>query len=616
MKSFTAIAAILLLMTLYRTGLSEGWTQFGGSARDFQLAEPFEMPRSNPTKRWQQQLGAGMSGVVECGGVVFTSYLIPFEDEEAAKPEHERTHREAIVAMNANNGRIVWKHVYDAGWIESQQAFGGRSRAPQATPAICGDRIVAIGFTGKIYCLDRTDGQVIWEKDAVEDFDAVPVQFGFSASPVPLGDKVVMLLGGKSGGGLVCLDLSSGDTIWNIPCGEASYATPVIWDRPEGRQIVITTRNRVVGVDATVGKPLWAYRLPGPGLTNVPTPLTVDDTGLVISGQGIKGTRRLEIERRHGRFVVAETWRSKEQFFYCNWVRKADYLLGCNGNLLLTLDVATGKTVGRYRGYNDANLLMFNAEALVFDGEGRLSTFHIADDGLRAVKRYAVLNERCWTPPTPVGNFLYCRGGDQLMCVQFNGGDPRAAVVSLPVRKKMLALNVSLPESGEPDVMQQIVTAFESGGPADAWKVYEMLRDRDPDAISYQQRRQLAKMADTEGLRDFAKRIEQHMAEDFPKEFAKANRKASTEITRGENGLLYVEFALRNAGFSTIQAVVKGPEKHPFGYGLPIRPFEPRIEKWPVGTKLHRTVLGVRRELLLTVDESFAGKTIDLNKKQ
>lgn len=612
MNIHALLTAAVVMLTVGPACLGQSWSQFGGPNGNFQVASTLALPRANPTKHWQQTLGPGMSGVVERDGAVFTSYLVPFNEDDIQKNEAERAHREAIIALDANDGSVRWKHTYEAGFIESQQAFGGRSRAPQATPAICGDRILAIGFTGIIHCLDRQTGDVVWTKNAIEDFGAVPVQFGFSASPVPFEDKVILLLGGKDGGGLVCLRLDDGSKIWNAPCNEASYATPIRWDRPDGTHLVFATRNRVVGVDAEQGRLVWEYGFPSKGMTNVPTPMPVDDTGIVISGQGIQGTSRLDIVQDGGGFDVREAWTSKTQFFYCNWVLRGAQLWGCDTKLLLAMDVKTGETLGRFRGYSDSNIVMFANEALLFDGKGNLSTARVSEAGFRVVAKYAVLNERCWTPPTPVGSSLFCRGGDQLLCVKFSGGDPRAAVVSMKVRKAALAFGSGKRTIEERDVLEQIVSEFEKAGASGAWKLYTQIREKDPDLISFRQRRELVKMAEAEKLHDFANRVEQHMVEDFPEEHAEANRSVSNETTRGKNGLLYVEFAVRNTGANTIQAEVKGPEKNPFGYGLPIRPSQRRIEKWPVGTKLYRTELGIKKEVLLTVEETFAGRTIDI----
>jgi outer membrane protein assembly factor BamB len=604
---------------------NDEWPQFGGSAGNYTFRNPIASDAHTPTKRWQTTLGEGMAGVVLKEGVVFTSFLVPYSNDDAKKPESERTHREAIVALDAENGKALWRHEYDAGWIESQQAFGGRSRAPQATPAVIGNRLTCIGFTGMMHCLDRKSGDVIWKKNAVEVFDSAPVQFGFSASPLPVGDKIIVLCGGKKGstrGGLVCLDANNGDLVWNVPCDEASYATPVLWNRPDGEQIVFVTRNRIVGVAANDGKMLWDYRLSGEGMTNVPTPLPIDDSGLLVSGQGIKGTQRINVVKSDDGFKVDEAWESNEQFFYCNWVRRGNVLWGNDGNLLMTIDLITGKTIGRFRGFNDANLLLAGDQLLVFHGDGHLSELHLTSDGATVKATFSVLDERCWTPPTPSERYLYCRGGDQLLCLDLVGGDEGAAVATTRIRKPALKFQTNdsrKTAESEQTPTQRILAAFNengSDGPKAAWRTYNQLRNEDPDSISFQQRQKLAEMANGEGLHDFAKLILQHAAEDFPELAAEASRTPSNEVTRSENGLVYLELAVRNPTEETIQAYVKGPSKHPFSYGLPIRAGQSRVEKWPVGTQLFRTVEGIRKDVLLTVKEEFSGKTIDVAQSQ
>jgi len=164
------------------------------------------------------------------------------------------------------------------------------------------------------------------------------------------------------------------------------------------------------------------------------------------------------------------------------------------------------------------------------------------------------------------------------------------------------------------DAAQQIVDSYEKDGAEAAWKLYSKLREDDPDALSYGQRQSLAEMASEVGLDEFAKLINLQAVEDFPKEARQlqAAINPSPKKRIAKNGLTYLQFSLRNTTGNTIQAEVSGPSKHPFGYGLPIRPNSPRLEDWPVGTKLYRTKLGRKADLLLTVEESFAGKIIDI----
>lgn len=601
---------------------STAWPQFGGPERNFQSPELFHVAAHNPTKVWQRTLGDGMSGVVTDGEACYTSYLVPISKEESELPESERSHREALVAMDCTDGKVQWVYEYDAGWIEEQQAFGGRKRAPQATPVIIGRSLIGIGFTGLMHSLDRETGKVLWKVDLFERFGGPRVQFGYSSSPVPFGEYVLVLAGGQRGG-LVCLDAATGKEIWNTPCKEASYATPIIWNRPDGRQIVFMTRNRVIGVNADNGSTLWEYRLPGEGLTNVPTPLAIDDVGLIISGQGVKGTRRLDIVREGSEYTAKEAWQSSAQYFYCNWVLCDETLIGCDGDLLLALDVQTGKTLGKFRGYRDTNLIRTATGILAFHGDGDLSTLEIRSNEFRVTGKYHVFEARCWTPPTLLSNHLWCRGDDQLIYLNLGGGDPRAAVVASKIRKPVLLLEPKLSLESEPsqqsstppDALQAILSAFESQGAERAWMVYNQWRDNDADSLSIEQRRRLVELAKAEGLDRFAKQIAEHLAADFPKELE--NEKAKTpsqKTTRGKNGLVYLELGVRNVTNTTIQAYVKGPGKHPFSYGLPLPVGRVRLENWPVGTKLYRTEAGVRKEVLLVVEKQMAGQVFDVPK--
>ena len=120
------------------------WSNFGGPNRDFTFDDQSIDNSHIPTKRWQRTLGQGMAGLIVEQETAYTSFLAPFADDDSKKPEHKRKHREVVIALNADNGETVWRHEYDAGWIEEQQAFGGRSRAPQATPTICGKYLVSV----------------------------------------------------------------------------------------------------------------------------------------------------------------------------------------------------------------------------------------------------------------------------------------------------------------------------------------------------------------------------------------------------------------------------------------------------------------------------------------
>ncbi|MEM9660447.1 MAG: PQQ-binding-like beta-propeller repeat protein, partial [Planctomycetota bacterium] len=331
-----------------------------------------------------------------------------------------------------------------------------------------------------MHCFDRASGEVLWQMDLIERFEAPPVQFGFSSSPMVHDGHVYLLAGGQKGG-LICLDPNRGDVLWNVPCQEASYATPVAIEVDGVPQIVFVTRNKIAGVARENGQSLWTYQLPERGLTNVPTPLPTGQRNLVVSGQGVGGTRELILREVEGEWQVDEGWRVSTQFFYCNWIERDGVIFGCNGKLLVAIDAKTGASRGRWRGFADANLVMRNEEILVLDGEGVLSQLQFAGDALAVATRTRVFSQRCWTPPSLRGDQLFCRSGADVCCVDFAADAPGEPLPSLRVRQTALALRGE-DRNKSPvgvDALEQIVDAFESGGVAGAERRYMEIRRRD-----------------------------------------------------------------------------------------------------------------------------------------
>ncbi len=76
-----------------------------------------------------------MSGIVATGDTLYTAYLQPHATEQQAA-ESPETHREVVVALDRKTGSVQWTHEYDAGWLDQQETFGGRLRAPRPRPQL------------------------------------------------------------------------------------------------------------------------------------------------------------------------------------------------------------------------------------------------------------------------------------------------------------------------------------------------------------------------------------------------------------------------------------------------------------------------------------------------
>ena len=79
--------------------------------------------------------------------------------------------------------------------------------------------------------------------DTLKEFNAKNLFFGVSTSPLIVGDKVVVMVGGK-GAGIVAFDARTGKTEWQATDDPASYASPVL----ANKQIVTLTGANLLGL--------------------------------------------------------------------------------------------------------------------------------------------------------------------------------------------------------------------------------------------------------------------------------------------------------------------------------------------------------------------------------
>src|SRR3982074_1274854 len=124
------------------------WLQWGGPNRNFQagaagLAD--RCPAAGPRVLWKRTLGEGYSSILVENGVLYTMYGRPGE--------------EITLAASAATGKTIWER---ANPVHFQNDAQERGNGPHATPLIVGDRMFAVGVTGRLECLDKKTGKLMW----------------------------------------------------------------------------------------------------------------------------------------------------------------------------------------------------------------------------------------------------------------------------------------------------------------------------------------------------------------------------------------------------------------------------------------------------------------------
>lgn len=472
-----------------------------------------------PAILWQQDVGEGRSQVVADGEYL---YVVSGAVTDAkAKPRKIRT---TIAAVNHTDGTVVWQYKIASVMLGGQETFSGAKPCPRATPLLQGGRLVAVTFSGQLVCVNASDGKVLWQSDLVNDAKADPVQFGFTSSVVadPMhSDRIWVVAAGKDAG-FYCLSAVDGSVIQKAECETFSYATPVLSKFGGILQWVVVTQNHVMGIAVIDGGQLWKYDMPKAGLTNVPTPLVLDDERLVMSGQGWEGTIAIQVTKTGKTWVTNKLWHSRPlQYFYTNWVKVSHQIgLGCTDKYLAAFDLQSGALLGRWRGFSDGNILNCNdGRYLILGGNGKLSLMKF---GMRrglpilsVESQFQLTDRRCWTPLSVTSGTLLARFDNQLLGFQMQSAGTETLKPIGGKARRLTIANPSGQSTGvDEDPVGQIFTVFETKGPQAAIQLYSQMRSS--GLLNVDSRIALVEAARDAGVGEIGDRILQESLSDFP----------------------------------------------------------------------------------------------------
>ena len=113
--------------------------------------------------------------------------------------------------LDAQTGQTLWEHGYPAivkkkDIDETHMKYG---LGPQSTPLLVRNHLYTIGWTGRMHCLDKKNGRVVWLHDLIEEFGGTVMGRGYSCSPIHYKDKVIVPVGG-AGHAIMALDQRTG----------------------------------------------------------------------------------------------------------------------------------------------------------------------------------------------------------------------------------------------------------------------------------------------------------------------------------------------------------------------------------------------------------------------
>jgi len=403
------VATILTASLVCTVAGAADWPQWLGAKRDGGTSESVEPWTQAPKTIWTAKVGIGFSTPVVAAGRVFVHARVNGQE------------REEMIAFDAKTGKELWKTGYDR-----TQYISVLNTGPQATPAVAGGRVYAFGITGVLSCFEAESGKLVWQVDTFPKFKAALPQFGVCCSPVVVGNRVVVAVGGK-GSSVVAFDTKTGEVAWQALDERANTSSPILF-AAKGRpvpDIVFMTTLRVVGLDALDGSVNWEHPLPFQPSGTAPTPILSGD--LVVTSTMQNGTTgiRLKVDEK----VTCEmAWQGKNlSGYFSNGVAAGAKLYLVTNTLkplpradLACVDLATGKPLWKKEAvgyFHFAMVRTANGKLLLLDDSGKLKLLDAETAEYRELCSAKVCEGTLIAPAFSDG-CLYARDADKVVCVR------------------------------------------------------------------------------------------------------------------------------------------------------------------------------------------------------
>jgi outer membrane protein assembly factor BamB len=362
----------------------DDWPHWGGPARTGVSRETGWSVKGKSEPLWRAHVGLGYSSFAVVGKRLFTlGYDADME-------------LDVVYCFDADTGEELWTHAYPSKIWDLYHGGGTLT-----TPAVDGDNVYVSEREGQLQCLRASDGEVLWTKNATKEFELGVPQWGFAASPVVLGDHLIL-----NYGRVFAFDKKSGADLWSTKksYGDA-YSTPVdfqLGGKPTlavfgGKGLVLLSRADGAELSFTP----WETRYD----INAAAPLVFDQRVFISSGYD-HGCALVDVGGDKPK-VVWESKVMRNQMSGC--VPWEGHLYGFDDKVLKCIDLE-GKELWRERGLGQGALSVADGKLIVASEEGELVVADASPEAFHERSRTKVFDGgTCWTVPVLANGRIYMR---------------------------------------------------------------------------------------------------------------------------------------------------------------------------------------------------------------
>lgn len=391
------IAVALLAFFQPMSAQSPDWFQWRGPNRDGQSAETGllkEWPANGPPQLWRTTgAGTGFSSFSSSNARLFTL--------------GSRGNTEYVIAFDAASGKRLWE-------VPNGQRFRNEmGDGPRSTPTVEGDRLYAFGGTGDLVCLEAASGKKIWGVNVVQTFGGNTPYWGYSESPLIVGDRIILNAGGRRAS-IVAINKLDGKTLWQNHNDDAGYSSPMLLRTGSLQQVVFFTGQRALAVDPRDGRLLWTYSRASNNTANIATPVVRGNRVFFSSGYGT-GAALVEVKAAGNIASAQEIYFTRDmRNHHASSVVVGDHIYGFSDSILTALKFDTGEMAWRDRSVGKGSLIYADQRLYLYSEQGTVGLAEATPTAYRERGRFSVPQSGppTWSHPIITNGKLIIRDQD------------------------------------------------------------------------------------------------------------------------------------------------------------------------------------------------------------
>lgn len=427
---------------------AEDWHRFLGPRGDATSAETGlidRIPKDGPKRVFTRRIGTG--------------YAAPSIRDGMLVLHHRVGDFEHVDALERDTAKPIWRHRYPTRYVDPF----GYNNGPRCTPILTADRCYTYGAEGRLCCLDRKTGKLLWERHTMRDWRVPQAFFGVGSTPLLVGDLLILMVGGQPNSGVVAINAKTGKTVWeNVGAktwegepmlgwrGErtvawrehwkqASYASPVFARLHDTDMVFCLMRQGLVALEVKTGRELFSrwFRATVNESVNAANPVVIGNR--VHCSAAYYGVGGFTLDVLPPGKGFKPVWQNRSlEVHWMTPVHHEGHLYAFSGRnepdaSFRCVDFNTGELnwsrVERWAKYSTKQPDVFGRGSLIkADGRlialgegGLLGMFELNPEKCVELGRWQVpeLRHPCWAAPILSERKLYLRSEDHLICFDF-----------------------------------------------------------------------------------------------------------------------------------------------------------------------------------------------------